>query len=266
MSIHKQFIYILLVVPHLSASQPALKKIKDVKSTSITQVTVDRLGNFFIVSKNNSIQKFDSGGKRTASLKGKNITLLEPWYHPTIFIYDQKKQRCFIYGRNFENEKEIVVDPAWSIEPTLIFPSNDNKLWLFDHADASIKKINPLTNQVILEYNLDTTQFKTTPHFKYLREYQNMIFLLDVNSGIIILNNIGKQINKIEIAGIENFNFFGEELYFLTHHEIQFFDLYTEEIHHLKVEGENKMAVVTDERVVLISKKNKISLFEFKPN
>jgi hypothetical protein len=190
---------------------------------------------------------------------------MEPWYHPTIFNYDKKKQRYYVYGRNFENERQTSVEPAWAIEPSLVCPDHDNKLWLFDLADASIKKVNPFTNEVLIEFSLDTTKFKTKPSFTHLREYQNMIFLLDANSGIIILNNIGKQINKIEKAGIGNFNFFGEELYYLDGHSIKLVDLYTEETHEIKVEGENKFALVTDERIVLVNKKNRVSVFEFKP-
>jgi hypothetical protein len=246
-------------------SQTLLKKVKDFKSSEVSQVSVDRLGNFFLVLKNGSIKKYDPQGKVIASSKEKDITLLEPWYHPVIFIYSKRNQNYFTYGRNFENKKQKAVDPAWAIEPSLVCPSNDNRLWLFDQADASIKKVNPLSSEVLLEFNLDTTKFKTKPSFTHLREYQNMIFLLDKNSGIIVLNNIGKQINKVEKIGIGNFNFFGEELYYLDGNSIKFFDLYTEETHEIKVEWENKFTLVTDERIILVNKRNRVMVFEFKP-
>jgi hypothetical protein len=62
-----------------------------------------------------------------------------------------------------------------------------------------------------------------------------------------------------------NFNFFGEELYYLDTDSIKLFDLYTEEIRDLKIEGENKFALVTDERIILITKKNRVLLFDFHP-
>ena len=81
-----QFTIGLLFVLLHGQSQTIVRKIKDIKATNVTQVAVDRLGNFFIVSKNNSVQKFNSDGKKTASLKGRNITLLEPWYHHYFFF------------------------------------------------------------------------------------------------------------------------------------------------------------------------------------
>jgi hypothetical protein len=246
-------------------SQSPFKKIKEFKSAEVSQVSVDRLGNFFLLLKNGSIKKYDPQGKIMASLKNKRNTLLEPWYHPVIFNYDKKKQTYTTYGRYFENEKTTPIDLAWAIEPTLVCPSNDNKLWLFDKADASLKKVNPTTGEVLIEFGTDTTQWKVKPEFIFLREYQNMIFLLDTNSGIYIFNHIGKQINKIEKEGVLNFNFFGEELYYLDNDSIKLFDLYTEETRELKMEGENKFAIVTDERIILVTKKNRIFLFDFHP-
>jgi hypothetical protein len=258
------FVFTLITSPLLH-SQTIIKKIKEFKSGEVTHVTVDRLGNFFLVTKNGSIKKYDAQGKVLASLKGKSVSLIEPWYHPVIFLYDQKKQNYTTYGRLFENEKITSVEPAWAIEPTLVCPSNDNKLWLYDQADASIKKVNPFSKEVLVEFNLDTLQFKTKPLFTHLREYQNMIFLIDKNSGIIILSNIGKQINKIVKSGIQNFNFYGEELYYLDDNSIKFFDLYTEETRQIKIESESRFVLVTDERIILINRTNRVSLFDFKP-
>jgi hypothetical protein len=260
-----QVIALFFLLSFQLQSQSPLKKIKEFKSPEVTQVSVDRLGNFFLIAKNGKIKKYDPDGKIIASLKNNKSSFVEPWYHPAIFSYSKKQQTYTIYGRHFESERTASLDPAWAIEPTLVCPSNDNKLWLFDQADASLKKINPSSGEVLIEFNIDTTQFATKPDFTYLREYQNMIFLLDKNSGISIFNNIGKQINKIDKKGILHFNFFGEELYYLDNDSIKLFDLYTEETRELKIEGENKFAIVTDERIILITKKNRVFLFDFHP-
>jgi len=240
------------------------KKIKEIKSAEVICATVDRLGNFFIASKNNVIKKFDAQGKLMATLKGKNTTLLEPWYHPSIFLYSHVNQKYWIYGRYFENDKEHLLDPSWAIQPTLVCPSNDNKLWLFDAADASIKKVNPITKEVLIEFYADTTKASAPPVYAHLREYQNMIFLLDQRSGISIYSHIGKKIHQIAKQGIDNFNFFGEELYFLDGSKIKFFDLGTGEAREIEVGDGYKYVLATDESIVLVNQKNRILLFESK--
>ncbi len=258
----------LLLIVSLTCSgghaQTLGKKIKDIKTKGVTQVSVDRLGNFFLIGTNGTIKKYDAQGKETAALKHSHATLLEPWFHPIIFLYRKKNQSISNYGRNFENEKVAPLDPAWAIEPQLACPTNDNKIWIYDGSDASLKKVNPLTQEVLMEFTIDTTQFKRAPSFRHLREYQSMLFLLDPVAGIFIYNNIGKLINRIEVSGLRHFNFFGEELYYLHENHIRFFDLYTEELRSLSVEGGYQFALVTDERVVLINQK-KASVYAFNP-
>lgn len=267
MSTSKYILFLFLSLsPSLVANgQQIGKKIKEVKSAEVTSATVDRLGNFFIVSKNNLIKKFDPQGKVLATTKVKDVTLLEPWYHPSIFLYNREKQKYWVYGRYFENGKEHMLEPAWAIQPTLACPSNDNRLWLFDAADISIKKVNPITKEVLIEFYADTTKGSVPSVYTHLREYQNMVFLLDQRSGISIYSHIGKKIHQITKQGIYNFNFFGEELYYLDGSNIKFFDLGTGEVREIEVGEGYKYALATDESIILVNQKNKILLFESKP-
>ena len=253
-----------LLLFHAGQAQTLGKKIKDIKLKGVSQVSVDRLGNFFLISKSGVIKKYDAQGKEIASFKKTDVTLVEPWFHPIIFIYNKNKQTISTYGRNFENAKITPLDPAWAIEPQLVCPTNDNKIWIYDGSDASLKKVNPLTQEVMAEFSIDTTQFKNTPHFIHLREYQSMLFLLDPETGIYIFNNIGKRVNHIQASGLLHFNFFGEELYYLHENKINFFDLYTEENRTILVDPGFQFALVTDERILVIQQK-KGSLYEFNP-
>jgi hypothetical protein len=261
---HSLLVVLILLVSCSAYGQKLGKKIKDLKLKSVAQVSVDRLGNFFVIAKSGSIKKYDSQGKETASVKNVHPTLLEPWYHPVIFLYDHQKQTISTYGRHFENEKITGLDPAWAIEPALACPSNDNKIWIYDSSDASLKKVNPHTQEVMSEFSIDTTQLKSKPHFTHLREYQSMLFLLDPAAGIFIFNNIGKLINHIHTPGLFHFNFFGEELYYLHENKIMFYDLYTEEKRSISIDPGFLFALVTDERVLLVNQK-KGSLYEFYP-
>jgi len=54
----------------------------------------------------------------------------------------------------------------------------------------------------------------------------------------------------------------GEELYYADGNTLKFFDLTTEATREVKVEGTHKFALVTDERMILIDTKNKVTLWE----
>jgi hypothetical protein len=237
-----------------------LKKVKEIKTGQIESVAIDRLGDFFLVFNNGEIKKYDANGKVLASLKGqKSPTLLEPWFHPRIFVYHQQGQTIDIYDRNFQNPDVQQLEPSIAIKPLLACPTNDNKILVLDGADFSIKKVNPSNNEVTAEFYVDSVQSK--PNFVYMREYQNMFFLLDKNAGIVIYNTVGKKINQLK-TDANNFGFFGEELYFLQEGKVVLFDLYTEKIRLVDV-GKGKFVLVSDERILLVKENGRVILFEF---
>lgn len=238
-----------------------LSKVKAWKSKEVTGITVDRLGNFFVILKKGGIKKYDPDGKVLASLSKGAGEVVEPFYQPSIFIYHRNKQQYVVYGRNFDNAREYSIEPALAIEPYLLIPTHDNKLWLLDKADYSLKKINPATQEVTHEFILPT-EVTASPDFTYLREYQNFLFLLDKNSGIWILNTFGKLIRHITIPQPRNFNFFGEELYYLDGNVIRFYDLITEETRTLAIPDNVNFALVTDERILLAGKTT-LTLYQY---
>lgn len=256
------FLQISLLTSPICSAQAPTKKIKEFNPGEVKAATVDRLGNFFLVLKNGKVNKYDANGKRIATLKSKQVDLIEPWFHPSIFVFDRANKKFTRYGRYFENPIETEVDASWAIEPYLVSIRADNHVWILDQADATLKHINPMTGATVSEFPIDTLQFKTKPLFTHLREYQNMLFALDQQSGILIFSIMGKQVEHIQKKGIQNFNFVGEELYYADGNTLKFFDLTTEATREVKLESTNKFALVTDERMILIDAKNKVTLWE----
>ena len=243
----------------LSAQVP--KKLKELSLKNIENVSVDRLGDLFIIFKNGVIKKYDANGKELAVLKkGKLPTLIEPWYHPNIFAYHRITQQRIFYDHNLQSPQVEEMDPSIAVNAFLVCPTNDNKLLVLDQADWSIKKVNPSTSKVVSEFNIDTTGL-SKPLFTYLREYQNLIFLLDKYSGIFIFSNLGKKINHLKCT-IQNFGFYGEELFYLVDDRVIFFDLYSEKTREVKVEP-GKFVIVTDERIFLVKANGRLVIYEF---
>lgn len=254
-----------LFIPFIASSQTDLKKIKEWKTKNVTLITEDRLGNFFLVQKDGKIKKYDPDGKVLASGVEKSLTLIEPWYQPSIFTYVRSKQKYMVYGRNFENRQEFEIEPALAIEPFLVCPTHDNKLWILDHADLSLKKVNRYTNEVIYEFEIDSTLVAPNSDYIYLREYLNLIFLLDKNSGILILNHLGNVINKIEIANLKSFYFYGEDLYYLQENKLTFINILTEKQREVLLPMDTQQAILTDERIITLNSKGKATLYLYSP-
>jgi hypothetical protein len=261
-------IAILLFGSNASVSQAldTLKKINVVPLKGIDHLAIDRLGNPYGVFTNLSISKYDTDGKfqcAFANPEKKPITQLEPWNPLRVFIYSKETQEIVVLDRSLLQQEKIKIDASLGIDPLLTSPGNNNSYWLLDGSDLTLKKIDYKNSEVTLEISLNKSNQSVPPHYIFLREYQNMIFLLDEKTGIEIYSIVGKQINKIEAAGLSYVGFLGQELYYLEEGKLKFYDLYTEETHQFTV-GNVKQALATDERLILL-KGEVMEVYEFKP-
>ncbi|MGE0588350.1 MAG: hypothetical protein AB7O48_07220 [Cyclobacteriaceae bacterium] len=236
----------------------------DLKNVSIC--SVDRLGNFYFITDDGLLKKYDPDGKLLSQTTKSvtPLTLLEPWNPLKVFIYDRKAKKYTHLDHNLEVLEVIPLEPSLSISPALFCPANEaNKGWILDEADYTLKRVNLSTKEIEFEATLPE-DWVIEPQFIFMREYQNMVFLLDKNAGIYILNNLGKPIKTIEIKGLTFFNFMGEELCYRQGNDIVLFDLYTAETR--KVADISKFkkvvnTVITDERLAVVTPQ-KVEIFK----
>jgi hypothetical protein len=260
----KNLIFILCFTA--TTSLFAQKKIKTIEvSDTIIYATVDRPGDLYIVTKEGQIQKFDKDGKLIIVYRHKGApTLFDPRDGAKLFAYYRDQQEYDYLNPSFETVSAFRIDSAFAIEPWIIAPSGEKKLWILDNADHSLKKVNPADSQVEVEVTIDASLIADATAFTTIREYQNFVFLLDPKLGIYIFNSLGKHIKTIPAKGIRSFNFLGEELYYCTGDSLQFLNLFTAETHQLKLSAKPNNVILTDERMVHISYKS-FDIFEFKP-
>lgn len=243
-----------------------LSRVADLNLKDITRCSVDRLGNFYFVGGDGVLKKYDPDGK-LLNQTAKSIaplTLLEPWNPLKVFIFDKGSKKYTYLDHNLETLEATTLEPSLSISPTLFCPANEaNKGWILDEADFTLKRVNLSTKEIEFESALPE-DWVVEPHFVFMREYQNMIFLLDKNAGIYILNNLGKPIKTIELKGLTFFNFMGEELCYRQGNDIVLFDLYTADIRKIADISKFKNVintVITDERLAVLTPE-KVEIFK----
>src|SRR6476620_4962274 len=77
-------------------------------------------------------------------------------------------------------------------------------------------------------------------------------------------NSLGRLIRKVQAVGLNNFNFLGEELYYVENAKIKFLDLFTAESRELPLPEPAQFVLLTDERMILTTS-NRVEIFEFIP-
>ena len=147
---------LLLLISSLGAT--AQEKIKTLTlSDTIVDAAVDRPGDFYAITQSGQIQRFDKDGKLTLLYKAKEApTIFDPRDGARIFAYFRSDQHYQYFNPSFEVTASYKIDPSFAIQPWLICPSGDHKLWLLDKADHSLKKINVRESEVEVEVVVDS--------------------------------------------------------------------------------------------------------------
>lgn len=254
---------ILVFIPCLLVSTIAYsqqKKINTIEIDNIQAAYVDRPGDLYIREKDKVIKKFDVQGKLVNTFWFDNSpTTFDPRDGARMFVYFIQTQHCEFFSQ--ETKQEFVIEQHYAIEPTLTCSSGDHQLWILDHSDWSIKRVNPIQSKVLAEGLIDQKQFSTPPQFTFMREYQNFLFLIEKNTGILIFNNLGIQIRKIEAPEVEYLNFLGEELYYKKNDKLIFYDLFDTSVREQSIDPACHFALLTDTRTFL-TYPDRVEIFE----
>lgn len=253
----KLLILLLLFSPLLVISQ---KRITAIDIKDVASACVDRPGDLYILHTDNKVSKFDTLGMPVADMGfEKTPTVFEPRDGARMFVYfaDVKQGAFFSDGTS----QGFFIYDYFAMEPVFATACGDNQVWIVDKGDWSIKKLDPKAGKIIAEAPIDRAQFQDEPKITAVREYQNFLFVLDKNMGIIVFNAIGKQIKKIEGKDIPYFNFLGEELYYRKGDKLIFYDLFDGSTREENIDSTCLYTLLTDVRKYVVYK-DRIDVFD----
>jgi hypothetical protein len=260
----KSAILIIIALAGISYASNAQEKITSVTLTdSMTTTAIDRPGDVYIVTRSGQIQKLSTDGKLLLSFKADTVpTLFDPRDGARLFIYFRESQLYRFMNPSFNPLSTFEVDPAFAIQPWLICPSGEYKLWILDQADNSLKKVDIQTGRVEVEVVVGPDILDDASNFTAMREYQGFVFLLNPTRGIEIFNPLGIHIRSIEAPGIRNFNFLGEDLYYLKDDVLVFFNLFSATTLQQTVGKGYEQALVSEDRLMLFTPL-RVDIFSF---
>jgi hypothetical protein len=244
----------------------AQKKITSVSvNAEIIDAYVDRVGELYVITSNEDIQRFDINGKLLSVFRnGPAPTLFEPRDGSRLFAFFRKSRSIQYLSPSFNTHANLKIDSAFVIDPWLACSSGDHDLWILDAADQTLKRVSPRTSAMQVDVTLPKDPAINVADITFMREYQGFLFLLEKRKGIHVFNGMGRWIKTISTPALSYFNFFGEELYYPATGKLIFTNLFSGDKREVLVSKSFEMALVTDERLFLVQK-NRVDFFEFKP-
>ncbi len=193
------------------------------------KVSADRYYNLYVVDHKDNIQKYDKSGNFLVTYspqKPGDISLIEAWNSIRIFAFYKDFQEFVLLDRF------LVAQPNYKINQNdigfarIATIAADNQLWVIDEDDFSLKKYDLDGQKIIQKTPLELILKAKDYHINFMREYQNLLYVNDKQSGVLVFDNMGNYKKKIALTGITTFGFNNEELYYLKDNKIFFFNVY----------------------------------------
>lgn len=219
----------------------------------------DRLGHLYLIDSRGNLRKFDQAGQFVAQFASQHygkVSMLESWTALRIFLFYQDIQQ-YVFLDRFLNQSEFMEFPQGLFGLLILAsPSNDNQLWVVDSGPLNLIKFDPTFGTITFSQPLN--QFAGSSDLKYyqLLEYQNRVYLGDEDSGILVFDNLGNYLHKLDKIGSERFFPLGKEVYFLRKNKLHFVSLYDQNQRIVELPDNQTRylhAQLTDKTLVLVS-------------
>ena len=222
--------------------------IDSLKINSVELLSIDKSGDLYVGDIHGNVLKLDAGLEElqrfSPSRKG-GITTLDAWNPLRGFVGFGDIQEYVFLDRFLVSENRFSLQDISSYVGVCA-PSMDNNIWLVDYADFSLKKYNISFNQIEINRAFDLVLNPNDYEISQIREYQNLVFMCDSRSGILVFDNLGNYLYTITYDGILSFSFWKNEINFLRGTELISRDLYTEDLVSIPMPKGTLLAVKTE--------------------
>ena len=218
--------------PDAAATQaaPGWTPVRTIKLASAGVASLDRRGTLYVVDEQNNILQFGPDGQAlntySPPLPG-HISQLEAWNTTKILVFYDDRQQILLLDRFLAPITQVRTADFLdgTIRVATIAP--DDRLWLFDESNIVLEQFDLNQQRPTISTPMDLLIGRSKPDFRFLRQYQNNLYLVDRMNGIFVFDNLGNYRKKLPFAGLTYVGFRGDELYYVADNALHFFHLYT---------------------------------------
>ncbi|RZK23193.1 MAG: hypothetical protein EOO56_05915 [Hymenobacter sp.] len=215
-----------------NAATPAAGTWTLVKTLTLPQASaasIDRRGTLYLADKDNNLRQLTTAGQPLntySPAQPGHVAVLEAWNQNSVLVFYDDRQQVLLLDRFLAPLSEIrladYVDGT--VRTATLAP--DGLLWLLDESNLVLREFDPQALRLVQNTPLDLLIGRSRPDFRFLRQYQNNIYLVDRISGVFVFDNLGNYRKKLPFSGLDFITFRGDELAYLSGGLLHFFHLY----------------------------------------
>ena len=183
---------------------------------NIVDIQIDNLQNIYILTKENKVVKytdtFEKQYEYSNNLIGeiKSIDATNP---QKILCFVKDFNRILVLDNTLAEINKIDLSTSEYLDVSAICRSNDNRIWIFDPINQILVKIDDQMESQYQSNRLTDLNLGMIEPIM-IKERGNIVAISDPNIGILIFDNFGQFLRLVPEKEIDNFQIFGDYLFF----------------------------------------------------
>lgn len=234
---------------------------------SPTAASIDRQGYLYFSNNQGAIDKLDKKGNQIyhySPQKQGAPTLIDAWQGLRTFVYYQNFQEYILLDRFLNaSERYSINSNQISDFSGLVTLANDNNLWILNNQELSLKKIDINNRELLIDNQLNLSLDIEAWNIKFIRSYQNYLFIGDAKEGIFVFDNLGNYSEKITGQGIDFFTFAGDDIVFLSDQKLQMIHLYNKTKREISLPDLPYQFVLMENNQIFLVHNQTVDVFNF---
>lgn len=177
-------------------------------------MTVDDLGNVYVVRENNSLIKFTDAGDSSTfyrSVLNGDIGSVDATNPLRVVVYYPAYSKVILLDRMLAPKNELDLKKLNIVGNACVALSADGNLWVYDKFNVRLLKINERLEQ-IGESNDLRQQLAEVPDPVHMLERERKVYMSDSTLGIYTFDQYGAYINTLQLYGVGQLQVFGTQM------------------------------------------------------
>jgi hypothetical protein len=191
--------------------------------------SVDRRGTLYVADHDNNLRQLTRDGQPLntySPTQPGHVAVIEAWNQNSLLAFYDDRQQVLLLDRFLAPLAEIRLADYFDGTVRTATLAPDGLLWLLDESALTLREFDPQALRVVQSTPLDLIIGRSRPDFRFLRQYQNNLYLVDHTSGIFVFDNLGNYRKKLPFTGLDFVAFRGDELAYLAGGQLHYFHLY----------------------------------------
>ncbi|MVN78565.1 hypothetical protein GO988_19715 [Hymenobacter sp. HMF4947] len=191
--------------------------------------SLDRRGTLYLADRDNNLRQLGRDGQPLntySPAQPGHMAVVEAWNQNSLLVFYDDRQQVLLLDRFLAPLSEIRLADYidGTVRTATLAP--DGLLWVLDESNLTLREFDPQALRVVQSTPLDLIIGRSRPDFRFLRQYQNNLYLVDHTSGIFVFDNLGNYRKKLPFLSLDFITFRGDELVYLSEGQLHFFHLY----------------------------------------